>query len=52
MPAYLSYLLQPLDVGCFRPLKKTYSKLIKEKGRLGHNYINKLDFLNAYPAAY
>jgi hypothetical protein len=52
MPAYLSYLLQPLDVGCFGPLKNVYSKLIKEKGYLGYNYINKLDFLKAYPAAY
>ena len=52
MPAHSSYLLQPLDVGCFGPLKKVYSKLIKEKGRLGYNYINKLDFLKAYPAAY
>jgi hypothetical protein len=24
MPAYASHLLQPLDVGCFRPLKTAY----------------------------
>jgi hypothetical protein len=52
MPAYLSHLLQPLDVSYFRPLKRAYSKLIKQKGCLGYNYINKLDFLKAYPAAY
>ena len=52
MPAYLSHLLQPLDIGYFGPLKKVYSKLIEEKGHLGYNYINKLDFLKAYLAAY
>ena len=52
MPTYLSHLLQPLDVGCFGPLKRVYNKLIEQKGRLGYNYINKLDFLKAYPAAY
>ena len=52
MPAYSSHLLQPLDVGYFSPLKRAYSKLIKQKGRLGYNYINKLDFLKAYPTAH
>ena len=52
MPAYSSHLLQPLDVGCFGPLKRAYSKLIEQKGRLGYNHIDKLDFLKAYPAAH
>jgi hypothetical protein len=52
MPAYLSHLLQPLDVGCFGPLKRVYGKLIEEKGCLGYNYIDKLDFLKAYLVAY
>jgi hypothetical protein len=52
MPAYSSYLLQPLDISCFGPLKKAYSKLIEEKWCLGYNYINKLDFLKAYLATY
>ncbi len=52
MPAYLSHLLQPLDIDYFSPLKRAYSKLIKQKGRLGYNYINKLDFLKAYLTAY
>jgi hypothetical protein len=51
MPAHLSHLLQPLDVGCFGPLKKAYGKLIEQKGRLGYNHIDKLDFLKTYPAA-
>ena len=48
MPAHLSHRLQPLDVGCFGPLKKAYGKLIEQKGRLGYNHIDKLDFLKAY----
>lgn len=52
MPAHSSHLLQPLDVSCFSPLKRAYGKLIKQKGRLGYNHIDKLDFLKAYPAAH
>ena len=52
MPAYLLHLLQPLDVGCFSPLKHIYSHLIKDKIQLSFNYINKFDFLKAYPQAY
>ncbi|CEL10571.1 hypothetical protein ASPCAL13688 [Aspergillus calidoustus] len=51
MPPYSSHLLQPLDVGCFGPLKRAYGGLVEAKMRLGYNYINKLDFLKAYPAA-
>jgi len=28
MPAHSSHLLQPLDVGCFSPLKQTYGRLV------------------------
>jgi hypothetical protein len=52
MPAHSSHLLQPLDVGCFSPLKRAYRGLIEQKMRLGHNYINKFDFLRAYPTAH
>jgi hypothetical protein len=51
MPAHSSHLLQPLDVGCFSPLKRAYGRLIEEKMRLGFNHIDKLDFLEAYPQA-
>jgi hypothetical protein len=51
MPAHSSHLLQPLDVGCFSPLKRAYSCLIEDKMRLGFNHIDKLDFLEAYPQA-
>jgi hypothetical protein len=52
MPSHSSHLLQPLDVGCFGPLKRAYGKLIEQKGRLGFNHIDKLDFLKAYPKAH
>jgi hypothetical protein len=52
MPAHSSHLLQPLDVGCFGPLKRAYSGLVEQKMRLGYNHIDKFDFLKAYPAAH
>jgi hypothetical protein len=51
MPAHSSHLLQPLDVGCFSPLKRAYGRLIEDKMRLGFNHIDKFDFLEAYPRA-
>jgi hypothetical protein len=51
MPLYLSYLLQPLNVGCFTPLKKSYSKQIKDMIWNGINYITKLEFLPVFKAA-
>jgi hypothetical protein len=33
MPAYSSYILQPLDVGCFSPLKQAYGRQIEEMMR-------------------
>jgi hypothetical protein len=51
MPPHSSHLLQPLDVGCFGPLKRAYGGLVEAKMRLGYNHIDKLDFLKAYPAA-
>jgi hypothetical protein len=51
MPAHSSHKLQPLDVGCFAPLKKAYGSLVEQKARLGINHIDKLDFLKAFPQA-
>ncbi|KKA22460.1 Transposase [Rasamsonia emersonii CBS 393.64] len=51
MPPHSSHLLQPLDVGCFGPLKRAYGGLVESKMRLGFNHIDKLDFLKAYPIA-
>ncbi|ODM14985.1 hypothetical protein SI65_09480 [Aspergillus cristatus] len=51
MPAHSSHLLQPLDVGCFTPLKQAYGSLVENKARHNFNHIDKLDFLEAYPQA-
>jgi hypothetical protein len=51
MPAHSSHLLQPLDIGCFAVLKRSYGSLVDQKMRLGVNHIDKLDFLAAYPQA-
>ena len=51
MPPYLSYLLQPLDIGYFAVLKRAYRRLVEFRIRYGSNYIDKLDFLDSYPTA-
>lgn len=51
MPAHSSHLLQPLDIGCFAVLKRSYGRLVETKMRNGINHIDKLDFLEAYPSA-
>lgn len=51
MPPHSSHLLQPLDIGCFAVLKRSYSRLVKSKMRARINHIDKLDFLEAYPLA-
>ncbi|KAH8623156.1 hypothetical protein IG631_22313 [Alternaria alternata] len=48
MPAHTSHLLQPLDVGCFSPLKRAYGHEIQELARQGVYHIDKIDFLTAY----
>lgn len=52
MPPHSSHLLQPLDIGCFGPLKRAYGSLVDSKIRLGFNHIDKLDFLKAYTEAH
>ncbi|EDN10246.1 conserved hypothetical protein [Histoplasma mississippiense (nom. inval.)] len=51
MPPHSSYLLQPLDVGCFSPLKTAYGRQVENQMRLGINHIDKEEFLALYPAA-
>ena len=51
MPPHTSHLLQPLDIGVFRPLKRAYRKLVKGIMVAGNNYIDKEDFLYLYPPA-
>ena len=51
MPAHSSHLLQPLDIGCFSVLKRAYGQLVENQMRQAISYIDKLDFLEAYPEA-
>ena len=48
MPLHSSHLLQPLDIGCFAVLKRSYSRMVEIKMRNGINHIDKLEFLEAY----
>jgi hypothetical protein len=48
MPAHSLHLFQPLDVGCFSPLKSIYGGLVQKKVMAGVNHIDKVDFLELY----
>jgi hypothetical protein len=48
MPAHASYILQPLNVGCFAPLKRAYKQEVRALANCGVNYIDKRAFLNAF----
>jgi hypothetical protein len=52
MLPYSSHLLQPLDVGCFLPLKRAYSREVESLMRDYINHITKLEFLLAFKAAF
>jgi len=52
MPAHSSHILQPLDVGCFSPLKTAYGHQVEGLMRLGVNHISKEEFLPAYLEAH
>ena len=52
MPPHSSHLLQPLDVGCFSPLKRAYGRQVEGLIRSHINHITKLEFLPAFRAAY
>ena len=52
IPSHLSYLLQPLDVGCFAPLKVAYGRQIENLMRNHINHITKLEFLPAFKSAF
>ena len=51
MPPHSSHLLQPLDIGCFSPLKRAYGHQVEICMQLGRNHIDKLDFLEAFKPA-
>jgi hypothetical protein len=48
MPPHTSHLLQPLDVGCYSPLKVLYGHEVSELARQGVFHVDKLDFLWIY----
>ena len=50
--AYSSYLLQPLNVGYFSPLKRAYGRQVESLIRDYINYITKLKFLLAFYTTY
>jgi hypothetical protein len=52
MPSYSSHLLQPLNVGCFSPLKRAYSAEISSLAQYGTKQIKKEAFLLAFKAAF
>ena len=52
MPPHSSHLLQPLDVGCFSPLKKAYGRQAELLMRNKITYITKIEFLPCFKAAF
>jgi hypothetical protein len=52
MPPHSSHILQPLDVGCFSPLKTAYGKQIEGMMRASITHITKEDFFPAFFAAH
>ena len=52
MPSHSSHLLQPLDVGCFGPLKQAYGRQVEDLMRMNITHISKLEFLCAFRTAY
>jgi hypothetical protein len=52
MPPHSSHLLQPLDVGCFAPLKKAYGRQAENLIRNRITHITKLEFLLCFKAAF
>src|SRR5450432_3938234 len=52
LPSHTTHLLQPLDVGPFRPLAMAYKTGILERGSLNPVYsVDKLEFLEVYKTA-
>jgi hypothetical protein len=52
MPPHSSHILQPLDVGCFGPLKKSYGRQIEHLMRQQCTHITKEDFIPVFRAAF
>jgi hypothetical protein len=52
LPPHSSHITQPLDVGCFGPLKKYYGNELSRLTRFGRVHITKHDFLEAFLLAF
>jgi hypothetical protein len=52
MPPHSSHLLQPLDVGCFGPLKRAYGRQIEDLIRARVSHITKAEFFPAFRTAF
>ena len=52
MPPHSSHMLQPLDVGCFGPLKHIYGHQVDELARMHITHISKLEFLCGFREAF
>jgi hypothetical protein len=52
MPPHSSHLLQPLDVGCFGPLKQSYGREVEKLMRMHITHISKLEFLSSFRTAF
>jgi hypothetical protein len=52
LPSHSSHFLQPLDVGCFSPLKRSYGKQIEQMMRMQITHITKEDFFDAFVEAF
>tara|TARA_R110002003_G_scaffold1844_5_gene23580 strand:+ start:522 stop:1697 length:1176 start_codon:yes stop_codon:yes gene_type:complete len=51
-PPHSSHKLQPLDVGCFSPLKTAYGRQAENLMRSRINHITKIEFLPCFKAAF
>ncbi|KAI1001129.1 hypothetical protein K3495_g7071 [Podosphaera aphanis] len=52
MPSHSSHVLQPLDVGCFSPLKRAYSDGLERLSRLRFNHMTKDEFLPIFKESF
>ena len=52
LPAHSSHLTQPLDVGCFSVLKRSYGKELEDFIKAHINHITKTEFLLAFKTAH
>jgi hypothetical protein len=52
MPTHASHLLQPLDIGCFGPLKRAYGREIEHLIRCSITHISKTEFFQDFYAAF